>query len=186
MSAITRERSTIFPLIKRLADLNLNSTFEKNNLMICLEGAIFISNWFHSWFKLGGFKAQEYLSTAIFHHLTNLLRVLASSSLEPEQIPNAEWVKKIEEIITKLCIRSRLLTGPNIILNEYVSCKHYCSKHKLLFNNKLDIKSSKYSFQKGPEFVTVRHNQRWNPNRPLCPVAFERSKEIGRARGSPG
>ena len=38
------DNSTIFPLIKRLADLNLNSTFEKKNLMISLEGAIFISN----------------------------------------------------------------------------------------------------------------------------------------------
>ena len=33
----------IFPLKKRLADLNWNSTFEKKNLMISLEGAIFIS-----------------------------------------------------------------------------------------------------------------------------------------------
>ena len=70
--------------------MNLNSTFEKKNLMISLEGAIFISNWF----KLGGYEAQEYLSPAIFRRLTNLLGVLASSSFEPEQIPNAECVKK--------------------------------------------------------------------------------------------
>ena len=73
-----------------------------------MDDAIYILNWF----KLGGFKAQEYFFPAIFRFLTNLHGVLASSSFEPEQIPNAECVKKVKQRITKLCIRSKTIERP--------------------------------------------------------------------------
>ena len=145
-----------------------------------MDDAICISNWF----KLGGFKAQEYLSPATFRFLATLLGVLASSSFEPNKYQKLNGEKTSRDEITNARKDQRLLIGPNQSLTKLLLANITISSINASFFMNSTLNFVKYSFQKGPA-VTVRHKIRDEIEIGLPTVGFGWSMEIGRATGSP-
>ena len=70
-----KDVSPIFPLNKRHTDLNWKSSFEKNNIVIRMDGAIFISNSCNQ----VEFMEQQYFSPTKYRRVRNLCEVLVHS-----------------------------------------------------------------------------------------------------------